>query len=485
MRKGLWAALLFLCSGLSAFAAGPTITNIAVASVTASGATITWTTSPAATGQIFYGLGASTALSSPLNGSLVTSHSITLSGLVQGQFYTYEVVSTDSGGSTTSATNTFTLCNPGAANPGMTNVTAQVNATYATGTLTAVWDNTSGVSTSTPTVCGNTFSTTQTATVGLPGNISMQLPDNNFIVPSPGKWTFTLSNASGLNVSEKVFGSSIDFTTAFGLQAGAGSPGGGVSSFFGNTGAITALADPTTVVDAAGNSVTWSTNGLAFTDKTGDTCTLAIGTITCKDANGDFMSLSDGVIDFEPNNNPAQEVQFENAADIFNLPITLPTPASSSNTNTAATTAYVQTALQSTVQVVTFTLTSSQILALNTTPVTVLPAKTGFIYFILQWSFNTVNTGANAYAGTNTIELIYALAPAIQAVGGVSQANSGLNFTGNNIGRGIPAAITAQASSELINSAVEIFSTTGSPTCATTPCGTLTGNIAYMLVAAQ
>src|SRR5208337_145599 len=100
-----WAALL-LYSTFS-FAAGPTISAIAVASVTSSSATITWTTS------------------------------------------------------------TFALCNPGNPNSGFTTVTAGENAGYVTGTVTGTWTDNSGVSTSSPTVCGATFSTTPTASVGL------------------------------------------------------------------------------------------------------------------------------------------------------------------------------------------------------------------------------------------------------------------------------------------------------------------------------
>lgn len=246
-----------------AFATGPAISAIAVASVTANSATITWTTSPAATSQIFYGLNGNTNLSTNLDHSLVTSHSITLQNLAQQMVYTYEVQSTDSGGSTTSATNTFGLCNPGSPNTGLTNVTAQVNAGYATGTLTALWVNDSGVSTSTPTSCGATFPTTQTTTVGLPGNINFQLPDNNYMVPSPGHWHFTLSNAAGLSADQIVTGQSIDLTTLFGLQA---APAGGaspVTSVFSRIGAVTAQSGDYTcaqVTNCATNVATVTLN---------------------------------------------------------------------------------------------------------------------------------------------------------------------------------------------------------------------------------
>lgn len=222
--KALFWLLIGILLTTSAFAAGPVISGIAVSSVTSNSAVIVWTTSPAATSQVFYGVG-NTSQSSAKSFALVTSHSITIAVLSQQTVYTYEVQSTDSGGTTTSSTNTFALCNPGNPNSGLTAVTASENASYVTGTVTATWTNTSGVSTSTPTLCGNTFSTSQTGTVGLPGNFGKQLPDNNYIVPSPSEWTFTQSNASGLSAEEIVNGPQVDFTSAFGLQASASSPG--------------------------------------------------------------------------------------------------------------------------------------------------------------------------------------------------------------------------------------------------------------------
>ena len=252
-----WAALL-LYSTFS-FAAGPTISAIAVASVTSSSATITWTTSPAATGQIFYGVNGGTNLSTDLAHALVTSHSLTLKSLSQQTVYTYEVQSTDSGGSTTSSTSTFALCNPGNPNSGFTTVTAGENAGYVTGTVTGTWTDNSGVSTSSPTVCGTTFSTTPTASVGLPGNLVMLVPDNNYIIPSPSSWIFTQSNASGLGANEQVNGATIDFTSAFGLQASPSGSGAGVASFNTRTGAVTAQSGDYTcaqVTNCLGSSAT-------------------------------------------------------------------------------------------------------------------------------------------------------------------------------------------------------------------------------------
>jgi hypothetical protein len=64
--------------------------------------TITWTTDEAATSEVVYGMTASYGSASSST-SLVTSHSITLSGLTAGSTYHYAVISTDSGSNTTTS----------------------------------------------------------------------------------------------------------------------------------------------------------------------------------------------------------------------------------------------------------------------------------------------------------------------------------------------------------------------------------------------
>jgi hypothetical protein len=84
-----------------------------------------------------------------------------------------------------------------------------------------------------------------------------------------------------------------------GKLADAGGPC--VTNFFGNTGNITALVDPTTITDAAGNTITFSAgtggnNLISFSDGA-EICTLTLaggGTINCTDDAGDSLSLSDG-----------------------------------------------------------------------------------------------------------------------------------------------------------------------------------------------
>ena len=62
----------------------PTTTSLSISSIvssaiTADGATITWTTNVAASSQVDYGTGSSYGQSSPLNSSMVTTHSVKLS----------------------------------------------------------------------------------------------------------------------------------------------------------------------------------------------------------------------------------------------------------------------------------------------------------------------------------------------------------------------------------------------------------------------
>lgn len=201
-----------------------TISNISVSSTTASSATITWATSTAATSQVIYGLNGGTGSSTPTNQALSTSHSVTVSPLVAGQVYTYKVVSIDTSGSTISSANTFQLCSGSGPTAGYTNVTGTVGVPYAQGMLSASWVNDSGVSTSSPTICGAPFQATITSTLTTTGNLALQLPDNNSIVPSPGRWTLNITNATGnvgaFSITTAISGTSIGLTSQLQVASG-------------------------------------------------------------------------------------------------------------------------------------------------------------------------------------------------------------------------------------------------------------------------
>ncbi len=71
-----------------------TASNVAEA-VQPTQATITWTTNKPGTTEVDYGTSSSYGLSSPYNAALVTSHSVTLTGLTAGQTYHFRVKSWD------------------------------------------------------------------------------------------------------------------------------------------------------------------------------------------------------------------------------------------------------------------------------------------------------------------------------------------------------------------------------------------------------
>ncbi|HLJ15832.1 MAG TPA: fibronectin type III domain-containing protein [Bryobacteraceae bacterium] len=91
----------------------PVITNVAAGSITASGATITWTTDEASSSQVAYGATAAYGSTTALNTSNVTGHSQVLSGLQPSTLYHYRVYSTNaSGAQTISGDFTFSTIPP-------------------------------------------------------------------------------------------------------------------------------------------------------------------------------------------------------------------------------------------------------------------------------------------------------------------------------------------------------------------------------------
>lgn len=89
-------------------AVAPVISNAQVTDITANSATITWTTSATATSQVQYGLTSSYGSLSTLDSTLVTSHSVALSGLAEGTTYHCQALSTNTYGSDQSDDLTFT-----------------------------------------------------------------------------------------------------------------------------------------------------------------------------------------------------------------------------------------------------------------------------------------------------------------------------------------------------------------------------------------
>jgi hypothetical protein len=83
----------------------PTISAVSVTNITNSGATVTWTTDQASSSQVKYGTTTAYGSTSPLDNTLVTSHSVTLTGLTTGTTYNFAVMSANSGSLTATSTN--------------------------------------------------------------------------------------------------------------------------------------------------------------------------------------------------------------------------------------------------------------------------------------------------------------------------------------------------------------------------------------------
>jgi len=85
----------------------PSISNVQAVNVGSHSATITWTTNVPADSQVRYGTTPAYGSQTPVDPAAVTSHSVTLTGLVPATTYHYQVVSTNAYGSAASADFTF------------------------------------------------------------------------------------------------------------------------------------------------------------------------------------------------------------------------------------------------------------------------------------------------------------------------------------------------------------------------------------------
>ncbi len=83
----------------------PTISNVTTAVVNQESAVITWTTSEAATSDVNYGTSTSSLSYINTTSTLVTNHSVTLTGLTLNTTYYYKVTSADSSNNIASSTN--------------------------------------------------------------------------------------------------------------------------------------------------------------------------------------------------------------------------------------------------------------------------------------------------------------------------------------------------------------------------------------------
>jgi hypothetical protein len=110
------------------------LTSVSAARTTAS---VVWTTGSGATSQVNYGITSNYGSSSPLDSSLVTTHSVVLTGLVASTTYHFQISSANSGGTSTTTDSTFTTGSISGTAPtvttssatSITGVSANLNAT--------------------------------------------------------------------------------------------------------------------------------------------------------------------------------------------------------------------------------------------------------------------------------------------------------------------------------------------------------------------
>jgi hypothetical protein len=118
---GYSAVMTFTTTGTQT-APPPTISSVAVNSIANTSAIVTWSTDQAASSQVSYGVTTMYTLSSTLDPALLTAHSVTLTGLMPGTQYDFDVMSANSLSiSSTSSNATFTTTGT-APGPVMSNI---------------------------------------------------------------------------------------------------------------------------------------------------------------------------------------------------------------------------------------------------------------------------------------------------------------------------------------------------------------------------
>ena len=114
----------------------PVLSAISASAITAAGATIVWTTNEASDSQVDYGTTTAYGSVSPLNGSLVTAHSVIVGALAANTTYHFRVRSKDSAGNIAVSGNfTFTTLVLDLVAP-VVSITAPANNATVSGTVT-------------------------------------------------------------------------------------------------------------------------------------------------------------------------------------------------------------------------------------------------------------------------------------------------------------------------------------------------------------
>jgi hypothetical protein len=165
----------------------PVISAILASGISQTGATITWTTNLTSDSQVVYGLTTAYGSSSTLNSTLVTSHSVSLSGLSPGTVYHYSVYSRSGAGVlSTSADSTFTTQSAPDTTAPNVSITSPTAGTYS-GTITL------SATASDPVVAGQVTSGLFSVTILVDGTV---VASSTSATVSASLDTTTLTNAT-------------------------------------------------------------------------------------------------------------------------------------------------------------------------------------------------------------------------------------------------------------------------------------------------
>lgn len=125
--------------GKKADTTAPTISAVTATQIQYNQATITWTTNEASNSSISYGLTTSYGNTTPVNTTLVTSHSMVLTGVQANTTYNYQVISCDKFNNCTTSGN-FTFKTPVAPDTTAPLITAVTVNDINSGSATITWD---------------------------------------------------------------------------------------------------------------------------------------------------------------------------------------------------------------------------------------------------------------------------------------------------------------------------------------------------------
>jgi hypothetical protein len=107
-----------------AVSTGPVISAVTAGSISSSAATITWSTDTQSDSQVSYGPTTSYGLNSPLGATMVTTHSVTLTGLSASTTYHFAVMSRDASGTLSTSSDFTFVTSGGSVGPAISAVTA-------------------------------------------------------------------------------------------------------------------------------------------------------------------------------------------------------------------------------------------------------------------------------------------------------------------------------------------------------------------------